>query len=751
MLFLKGICFFIGFGLMISIAQAGIGHWATSGPYGEYISVLAGHPTDSLIVYAGTGLGIVNGSGIYKSTDAGRTWRKLPFGTQNAFWAIVVDSSGVIYASADSMGVYHSSDGGMTWDRRVNGLGDRAITALALDLSHPNVLFAGGLQNGVYKTTDFGMSWSSTSLGGIWVYSIMVYPGGPDTVFATSNNRVYRSSDGGATWSSILDTVGGVIAPAPSNPSILYVWSDNGYRCVWRSNDGGRHWIRHAVPSHPGLSSLALLVDPAFKDSLLVGGGFFPAGGLYGQLWKSTDGGISWTQLMLGDMPIQSLLALPQGDVLVGSIGPGVHRTTDGGATWLLSNQGMTLQNITSLDLSSSRPPSLFASCTGFGCSGVVVSKDQGRTWQTRNVGIPDCGNMESWSYLKASPLDSNLLLLGAHRILDAPNTFRTNDGGGSWSLVPPRSGGMAYLFNPLNPNVIYSGGFGPDGPSWPCVFKSTNSGDTFVFLPSCSTHCLALGMDPFDTSMVYAGGGQDIPGPALSKTTDGGAHWFADTTGLGLLRSWVLSMVLAPDRPGVLYLGTDSLGVFKSTDGGGHWVAKSNGLTNLCVCALITSPRSSATAYAGTRGGGVFVSTNGGDLWTPMNDSLGNMYVQAFVYDSLGSTLYAATRAGVYAYTFPVGVESENPGVLKPLQVQFIVQSPAHRDLNLTYALPYKSKISLVLYDLSGRKAVVLEEGLRQSGLHTIKHPLNLPSGIYFLRLESGGVNLTRKLIVVR
>jgi hypothetical protein len=96
-------------------------------------------------------------------------------------------------------------------------------------------------------------------------------------------------------------------------------------------------------------------------------------------------------------------------------------------------------------------------------------------------------------------------------------------------------------------------------------------------------------------------------------------------------------------------------------------------------------------------------------------------------------------------------GVEVGNQRAYQVESIELNVQSPARQELRLSYVLPSRSRITLTLYDISGRKAAVLDEGEKPPGGYEVRHPLRLPSGVYFLRLEDGKEALTRKLVVLR
>lgn len=98
-----------------------------------------------------------------------------------------------------------------------------------------------------------------------------------------------------------------------------------------------------------------------------------------------------------------------------------------------------------------------------------------------------------------------------------------------------------------------------------------------------------------------------------------------------------------------------------------------------------------------------------------------------------------------------PVGVEGEGQKTLKVESFKLDVQSPARQVLKVRYALPVQSRVSLVLYDIAGRKVASIEDGEKPAGKYEDKYPLSFPSGVYFLRLEAGKVDLTRKVVVIR
>jgi photosystem II stability/assembly factor-like uncharacterized protein len=229
----------------------------------------------------------------------------------------------------------------------------------------------------VYKSTDGGKNWSQVGLAGINVGSLAIDPFDPNILYAgtTSSEGVFRSLDGGATWSAVNTglTARNVwsLAIDPQNPTTLYAGTGYNYpdicRGVFKSTDGGSSWIELG-PRDRSISAMA--IDPQTPTTLYAsssqwacsGGGPDVSPGVY----KSTDGGSSWVAI---DPRLTRALAIdPQTPTTIyaGTGNSGIFRTTDGGATWNEFNAGLTNLAVAALALSST---AAYAGTTGGGVS----------------------------------------------------------------------------------------------------------------------------------------------------------------------------------------------------------------------------------------------------------------------------------------------------------------------------------------------------------------------------------------------
>jgi photosystem II stability/assembly factor-like uncharacterized protein len=169
--------------------------------------------------------------------------------------------------------VYKSTDGGETW--RAIGLPGQRILTLAVDPTTPTTLYAGVREGGVQRSDDGGATWRAVGLPGRSVRALAIHPVEPATLFAGTNdngdNALFRSTDGGATWSESVRTgYGGITAVVidPNAPETVYAANENGK--ILRSTDGGATWSREKG-SPLFSSSLLLVTDPAQPPAIYVG------------------------------------------------------------------------------------------------------------------------------------------------------------------------------------------------------------------------------------------------------------------------------------------------------------------------------------------------------------------------------------------------------------------------------------------------------------------------------------------------
>ena len=289
---------------------AGDNFWTSNGPTGQKILALAVDPAQPGTLYAGT-----YGAGVFKSTDSGGTWTAVNAGLTNLYvFVLAVNpfSSATLYAGTHGGGVFKSTDSGSTWTAVNSGLTDLSVFNFAIDPATPRTLYAGTATLGVFKSTDSGGTWAAVNIGlsSPYIDALAIDPSTPTTLYAgTLGPQVYKSTDSGAKWAA---TGAGpndywgygsayALAINPATPATLYAGTDYG---LFKSTDGGESWTD---PSTDLTSvALSLAVDPASPATIYAG---TSGGGVF----KSTNAGDTWTPFNagLGDSHVNALAVDP--------------------------------------------------------------------------------------------------------------------------------------------------------------------------------------------------------------------------------------------------------------------------------------------------------------------------------------------------------------------------------------------------------------------------------------------------------
>lgn len=603
-------------------AGAGVRQWTTGGPTGAGVRQLAIDPVTPSTVY-------MAGYGMWKSTDAGATWSRLPgLGPTNIQDVVInPDDSSVLLSGSFDAGVFRSTDGGASWATSNQGLPGVIVLSLAMDPSTPSTVYAGLRYQGAHKSTDGGLTWSAINDGigdNRTITVLAVDPVTPQTVFAGTYDGTFMSVDGGASWSAVS---GGLpassvasIAIDPTDSSVIYVGMDG--QGVSKSTDGGATW--NAVNTgldHQNIEDVAVDPDEPTTVHLATDGG-----GLY----KSADAGATWVRSENGPRTVTvkavSLVSSSPNIVYAGTYAAGVYKSTDGGETWRSTNDGLKAAYAKALAVDPVIEGKLWTATIG----GVWRSDDSGATWVSRDGDLA----LLNAASIAQDPENGDTLYVATWRGL-----FKTENGGTNWALTdsdPTPSYHEAVATHPVISDLVYAG-------NWHGLVMSGDGGETWV-QPDTGPkdqRVLSFAFEPGNPATMYAGAWDGI-----FRSDDHGETWTSS-----LVDETIWSIAVDPVSTDTLYVCTYN-GVFKSTDGGLTWTPASNGLTAQYCWALAIDADSPSTIYQGSHEG-VFRSMNGGADWSPFS-GLEAYNIHDLQFSPDGGTLFAATNGGgVGAYSF--------------------------------------------------------------------------------------------------
>jgi photosystem II stability/assembly factor-like uncharacterized protein len=593
-----------------------------------------------------------------------RTGRMMHSGMINAV-AVDPRNSSVVYLGTDG-GVWKTTDGGETWIPLTDNQPSLEIRALALDPTSPDIIYAGtaasnslggNLGAGILKSTDAGASW--TQLPGplpigpgleASIWSLAVSPSDSNILLVVDQRgvsaAVYRSADGGNTWSQVIapNTAGlGQVLFDPSNGNVAYATLGG----VYKSTDGGDTWASangSGSNALPAGSYFGLGIARSSPSTLFVGA----LNSTGTQMFKTVDGAQNWTPLP-GSPPFHEAIQIdPVNSNIVFTC---LWRSMDGGLTWTY----LYNPSVAHMGMALSADGNVLYTGGEWGMWKATDLTNSSPTVTDLNATLA----ITSFFGITVHPTDPAISIGGA-----ASNGEDIYSGTLQWDWVDCDNGGRDAAFDFINPANIYITCYTAPG-----IEKSTDGGATFKtyqngidsseLTPSIP---LTLAMDPSNPQRLY------LAATHVWQTTNGASSWTAISSALGT-KVGDQSLAVAPSDPNTVYLA-NSAGVYVSTNAesgtGATWANVSAGLPlNLIACnyygpscnylnRIAADPSSASTAYvvfASYSSGHVFKTTDRGGTWTDISGDLPNIKVNDIAVDpDIPNTFYIGTERGVWA-----------------------------------------------------------------------------------------------------
>ena len=582
---------------------------------------------------------------------------------------------GTVYAISRTL-LLKSTDRGLSWSKLSIGLDVKGpLESLGISAQDPETVYAAGWGSGVYRSRDGGTTWSNVmgNIGKRPVLSVAVSPWNDDLVFATGKDGspAWVTSTGGTTWRRIgeLEQVTS-IAFAKDVRGLVLAGDQLG--AVHVSDDSGATWSTLPFHADDGGGIRSIAVSPSFASDHT-----FFVGTQHAGVYGSTDGGASFARTSegLADPATISLAISPSfetdGTLWVSTFSDGVFVTRDRGQTWASSSDGLTT-NEQADQLKRSQFGDLRVARTSDGTStlflgafdGLFRSLNGGASWhelQTQRASII--------MGLAVSPAYANDRTLFLSTYING--LFRSQDDGATWTatnsgVVSDYDWGRSrYYVNRLFPMAVsptYASDHTVFAVARGSIFRSTDAGSHWREV--VPTGAIVEGEFPPDYFFLGLSPDFAIDGTILVGT-DGGKIFISTDSGksytrLGDLGLEVTSLVMSPAfaRDSTAYVGTPD-GVFRTNDRGASWVATAWPFGAGSETSLAISPAygSRPTLFAGSANG-LLVTSDGGASWRrastdePLATGTINAVAISPNYAKDGTVLVSAEGRGLYRST---------------------------------------------------------------------------------------------------
>lgn len=548
-------------------------------------------------------------------------------------FAVVESDPRIIYVGAAAGGIFKTVNGGQSWQALFEDQPNPSIGDLALAPSNPSILYVGTGEpnnrqssswgNGVYKSMDGGATFAHMGLKETHhIGRIVVHPTDPNIVYVAAQGDlwgpnkergVYKSTDGGATWTQTLfineDTGANDIAIDSQSPNILYATAYERRRTVfgfagggaaagiYRSTDGGSHWTKlggptlgRGLPTTGDIGRCALDIYRKNTNIVYALVEHATLGGVY----RSEDKGVSWTRM--GDTnPRPSYFSQirvdPNNDQKLWMGGVNIYMSEDGGRTFIQTRFRNVHSDVHGIWIDPANSDHILSGNDG----GVWVTWDSGRNWaHIANLAL---GQFYEVAYDFQKPyhvcggLQDNYSWCG-------PSSTTQSSGIGNEDWITVQGGdGFYNRIDPSDHNIIYA-----ESQDGNLSRRDLRTSESKSIRPTEPTDTepryrfqwnSPLMISPHDPHTIYYGGNH------LFKSTDRGDNW--EVLGEDLTTG------AERDKQTILGKAVDSATLSRH-DGVVAWP---------CITAIAESPVKAGTLWVGTDDGNVQMSRDGGKTWT--------------------------------------------------------------------------------------------------------------------------------------
>ena len=679
----------------------------------------------------GGGSTSLDGNGVYLSSDGGDTWQSKGLTNVGSISKVIIDPSdsnimyagamGSLYAQTVDRGVYKSTDGGETWSNILFVSDKTGVIDMAINPANPSIIYAatwertrtpitrvyGGQTSNIYKSIDGGLTWSivnnvlpsTTNKGRI---SIDISNSNPNTLIATYTNTlgttlaIKKTVDGGATWATL----------SSSNITLTsFNWWFGG-----------------------------VFINPLDSDKIFLS---------QFNSHYSSNGGVLWSESVGISAPIHvdqhAVAFTSNNEILLGNDG-GLYRSTDGVNYIKINN--LPISQVYRMTVNPSNSNHVY-----------VGLQDNG-TCRTLTGGTDDWNEIFGGDGMQPNINPNNTDIIFAQfqygaflRSVDNAGSFGFSDNG--ISTIEPRNWDTPYVFDPINPDVMY---FGTSN-----LYKSTDNGINWTSISGNLSKGVYTGTQRYGT--ITSIDVSPLNGNIIFIGTDDGNVWRTIDGGLNytkiseqLPNKWVTKVKASPTNATQVYVSYSGYrynlfdsNLFVSNDLGDSWQDLSSDLPNSPLSDIEIAQNNTLFVASDI---GVLVSNDLGVNWDFVGTNMPAVIVTDLVLDQASNFLFAATFGrGVYK------IDLEELG-LSTTSSEFDLNSvkvypnPASEFVYVDLVFNETADFNVKLYDINGKLVQSFLKHNMSSGRHTIKMNISsIKKGIYFLKINSS--NRTIKILI--
>lgn len=559
--------------------------------------------------------------------------------------AIHPSNESIIYVSSPGGGIWKTTNAGTTWTPLVdNNPTWMSVFSLAIDPANQNIVYAGTSgSNGLIKSTDAGATWSNTGSGPSGtIYKILIHPTTTNILFACTSVGLYRSINGGTSWTQVRSGHKEDIEFKPNDLNVMYAV---GNAEVVRSTDMGVTWnVIGAAQGITNTGRMMVAVSPANPNYVYI---VQASGSLFGRMYKSTDAGLNYTTTVVGN-PSAGTNYFGYETNGTGTTGQATYDMAldvsptnasevyiAGIICWKSTNEASTFTAITAWSLPNSIGYNhadvhglYWINSTIYSLSdgGIFKSLDAGDNWTDISNGL----GIRQFYRFDNSQTNPNVITGGAQ-----DNGSATRQASGNW-VDWLGADGMEGLVSPTNHLNLW--GTSQNG----SIYRSTNGGNSYSSLPRPANGDWVTPLDihPTNETILYGGW------TGVWKSTNSGSSWTNISS--GVITSLVTDLVIAPSAPTTIYASRGAT-LWVTNDDGANWTTRTAPAIINDIAVDPTNPSKIWVACNSTTNR-ILVSTDGGANWTNISSDLPGIVARAIVVDdATPRNLYVGMNIGVY------------------------------------------------------------------------------------------------------